>query len=162
MPELLLTNELQDYLVTQGIGQLPSAAPSGSVPSIWLDPRDGAPEPRDGENVAISIIDTGLAVPGDLDGWMDDSIIDIVVRSRSKPTAVMAHRAIRNLLAPINDYAGRKQWFAGALRVERSTIWRPEQPVRVTEDADRRCYTRTAAYRFEVRRKSLAGLPYAP
>lgn len=161
MPELILIEELRAYLITQGAVQAQNATPSTALPSIWLDPREGAPEPRQGENVTVTLVDMMLAGPSGLDGWMEDTFVDVIVRSRTKSPGVLAHRVIRNLLAPINDHAGRKLWTMNDLLVERSTMWRPEQPV-VFNDPQLRTYTRTAAYRFEVRRKALAGLPYAP
>lgn len=161
MPELILIEQLRAYLIAQGAVQAQSASPSTSVPSIWLDPREGAPEPRDGENVTVTLVDMMLAGPQGLDAWMEDTFVDVIIRARTKSPAVLAHRVIRNLICPINDHAGRKLWLMGDLLVERSTMWRPEQPV-TFQQPELRTYTRTAGYRFECRRKALAGLPYAP
>lgn len=158
MPELILIEELRAYLLAQGVVQAQNTAPSTSVPSIWLDPREGAPEPRQGENVTVTLVDMMLAGPNGLDAWMEDTFVDVIVRSRTKSPGVLTHRVIRNLLAPIADHAGRKHWTMGSLLVERSTMWRPEQPV-VFQDQQLRTYTRTAAYRFECRRQALAGTP---
>ena len=37
-----IIEELQTYLIAQGVGQSPSATPSATIPSIWIQPRDGA------------------------------------------------------------------------------------------------------------------------
>lgn len=161
MPELILVEELRAYLITEGLVQAPDMTPSLVVPSVWLDPREGAPEPRQGENIAVTLVDTMLSGPPFLEAWLEESFIDVIVRSRQKPAAVLFHRSIRNLLAPISALAGRKHWQMNDLLVERTTIWRPEQPVDVPGD-DVRTYTRTAAFRFQVRRKALAGTPLLP
>jgi hypothetical protein len=47
-------------------------------------------------------------------------------------------------------------WQMGDLLVEYSTIWTSEQPL----GSDNDTFWRKAGYRFGVRRKVLAGLPY--
>lgn len=160
MPDYHLVEELQTYLIAQGVGQLPSATASTSVPSIWLQPRDGAPEPRRSgagawlENATITITDTMLAAPHDVEAWVEESFVDIVVRSRQAAPGKLIHRTIRGLLHPTGSHGGRKHWTMGAVTVEYSTIWTSEQPL----GSDEFTYWRKAGYRFGVRRKILAGL----
>jgi hypothetical protein len=165
MAELILVEELQDYLVTAGVGQLPSEDPSLTVPSIWLQPRDGAPEPRResesegaafSEDATITLVDTMLGPPQALEAWIEEAFVDIVVRSRKASTGKLIHRAIRGLIHPNDAHGGRKMWEMNNLLVEYSTIWTSEQPV----VADEFTFTRKAGYRFGCRRKVLAGEPY--
>lgn len=158
MPELHVVEQLQDYLVAQGIGQMPDVTPSTAIPSIRAEPRDGAPEPREGENIAITLTDTALAPAASLEAWLEEAFIDVVVRSRKAAAGKLVHRTIRGLLHPNDAHGGRKMWMMGELLVEYSTIWTPEQPV----DSDETSYRRKAGYRFGCRRKALAGQPYAP
>lgn len=163
MPDYLVSEELQTYLVAQGIGQLPDATPSTSLPSIWLQPRDGAPEPRRSsgafvENATITIVDTALSAPQALEAWIEEAFVDVIVRSRQAPAGKLIHRTIRGLLCPVEAHGGRKQWTMGSLLVEYSTLWTSEQPM----GADEFTYWRKAGYRFGARRKALAGLPTVP
>lgn len=158
MAELILAEELQDYLVTQGVGQLPDAAASATVPSIWLAPRDGAPQPRKNENVTITLVDAQLGASNALEAWLEESYVDVIVVARNSGTAKLVHRVIRNLIHPIEAHGGRKQWLMGQLKVEFSTVWRAEQPLAQSDVA----YARTASYRFQCRRKALAGTPSTP
>src|SRR4051794_28428379 len=118
MPDLIVVEELQDYLVAQGAGQLPAAAPSLTLPSVWLSPRDGAPEPRDGENATITLIDTNLAAAPDLEAWIEEAYVDVIVVARQNAAAKLIHRGIRDLIHPMSAHGGKKQWTMGVLLVE--------------------------------------------
>ncbi len=162
MPEMIVIEELQSYLVTQGIGQLPGAAPSTLLPSIWLAPRDGSPLPRIGENITVTIIDTNLASPPGLMAWIDETFVDIIVRSRQASAGKLVQRSIKKLLVPFDAHGGRKQWMMNDLLVEASIEWRGDQPLpprqNVGETDARVTYDRVASFRFACRRKILAGL----
>jgi hypothetical protein len=157
VPDLHVVEQLQDYLVAQGVGQMPHLGPSITVPSIVAEPPEGAPEPRVGESATITITDTTLAPAASLEAWIEEAFIDVVVRSREASAGKLIHRTIRGLIHPNDAHGGRKMWTMGELLVEYSTIWTGEQPV----DSDEVSYRRKAGYRFGVRRKALAGLPYA-
>jgi hypothetical protein len=159
---LIVIEELQDYLVAQGVGSLPSAAPSTTLPRIYLAGRDGAPLPAiPDETTAVTLRDTLLAPAAALEAFLEEAFVDIIVRSTSAPTAKLTHRTIRNLLHPAGSHGGRKQWEMGALTVEYSTIWRGEQelpPPSTAQDVrgDVRTYDRVASYRIGARRVLLA------
>jgi hypothetical protein len=164
--DLILIEQLQDYLIAQGVGQAQDQAVSTSVPTIWLQPRDGYPQPREGETATISLVDTLLSSPPG-EAWFEETFVDIVIRSRSAPTGKLLHRTIRGLLAPIDQPWGRMMWTMGALLVEYSTGWRGEQPLAIASrnpqvNNNLVTHDRVASYRFGCRRKSLAGLPYVP
>ncbi len=170
MPELDLLAELQSYLVTQGIGVRPSAPVPASSASIWTYPRDGAALPRNVTKVngayvgetTVTLIDTNLSGPSELEAWMAEIFVDIIVRSPNAGTGKLVQRAIKGLLVPFDAHGGRKQWLMHDLLVENSIEWRGDQPLpqrqAVSEGDAHLTYDRVASYRFSVRRKILAGL----
>lgn len=152
MPELILIEEIRDQLVTDGVGQLPQAAPSTVVPSIWLHPRDGAPEPRAGEDATLTLIATGQVPNREHEGFLEERVVDVVVRSRKSKPGELLQRVVRSKL---HD---RREFFLSDLRVEWSMLWRGTQPLA----SDETSYTTVQSFRIAARTKSLAGLPYAP
>lgn len=163
MPDLLVAEELQTFLVAQGIGTLPTAASADpqALPTVWLDPRDGAPQPRqrsDGqylEPATITIRETVNASEWELEPWVEETFVDVVIRARSNRTGKLLHRQIRDLLAPRGELGGRKDWDMNDLHVEQSQVWRGDQPV----SQDPVSYDRIASFRFLARRTALAGTP---
>lgn len=171
MADLLVAQELQSYLVAQGVGQDPDDTPSLTLPSIWLQPRDGAPLPRVDkstgialEAVAITIKDPMLTSPSSLEEWMEEAFIDIIVRAHQPAMAQLVHRQIRGLIVPFEASGGRKQWMMNNLLVETSTQWRMEQELPqlrgIAATDSHRTYDRVASYCFACRRKILAGLAF--
>lgn len=171
MADLILIEELQAYLVAQGIGQLPGATPSLSVPSIWLLPRDGAALPRNLEKVGgsgwtgettITLRDTNLSGPPGLEAWIEEAFVDIITRAPQAGTGKLIQRQIKGLLSPFDRHNGRAQWMMSNLLVEQSMEWRGDQelPQRqsIAEGDPHVTYDRVASYRFRCRRKILAGL----
>lgn len=163
MAELIVIEELMDYLIAQGVAQDKNTAVFTSVPSIWLDPRDGAPLPRDGEGAVITLRETLTIPPSSLEEWMMRTTVDVIVRARTARPGRLIQRQIHNLLVPYADSSGgRKQFTIGALLVERCWEWRGDQPLpqrqSIGETDPHRTYDRVASYMFDVRRKILAGL----
>ena len=171
MADLIVVQELQAYLIAQGVGQHPSAAPSLTVPAIFTQPRDGAPLPRNldrdsngrwvGETT-VTIKDPMLTSPSSLEEWIEEAFIDIIVRAPQSATCQLVHRQIRGLIVPFDASGGRKQWMMNNLLVEYSDQWRLEQELpmlRAVAQTDAHAtYDRVASYRFACRRKVLAGL----
>jgi hypothetical protein len=158
MAELLLVEQLRDYLVTQAVATMPADA-DPARPSIWLQPKDGAPEPRQGKEAAtVTLVDSQLGGHGELEAWLEEAFIDVIIVAPLAATCKLLHRGIRNLIHPIGSHGGRSQWMMGLLLVEYSTVWRAEQPLGQTDSF----YARTASYRFCCRRKALAGTPDLP
>ena len=164
-----LIEELQSYLVASGVGQLPSATPSSTIPSVWCQPRDGARlpgKPRAAftaeqarvETTTITLVDTQTGSPmnGALEAYIDESFVDIIVRCKTAAPGKLVHRTIRGLLTPIGALNGKHGWTMGSLPVEYSTAWRAEQPLPADSSADVQTYDRVASYRFGVRRTALA------
>lgn len=165
--DLHVTEQLQAYLIAQGVAQVPAAAPSLTVPRIWLQPRDGAPMPSkvNGafvENATITLIDTQLAYPSSVEEWIEETFVDVIVRARQAPAGKLIQRQIRGLLTPINDMGGKKHWTMGALHVEYSTTWRGDQALPRDPGTDGETYDRVQSFRFGCRRKALAGTPEVP
>ncbi len=162
MPDLIVIEELQDYLIAQGVAQHPSTATSLTIPSVWLMPRDGAPLPRDGENVTITLNDTMLRSPNGLEPWLTETFVDVIVRARNPSPGKLIQRTIEGLIAPFDALGGRKNWMMDGLRVEYSDQWRGDQPLPQRQDVaagdPHISYDRVASYRFGCRRKILAGL----
>lgn len=168
MPDYYVVEELRDYLIIAGavVAQTATGAATTTLPTVWIDPRDGAPQPRwdDAnarwqEDITVTIVDQMTAGPdGGMEDWTEETFVDVIVRSRNQSPGRLVHRTIRGLLHPVSSPSGKSYWTMGNLLVQRSSIWRSEQQVGVTPID----YTRTASYRFECRRKSLAGTPYVP
>ncbi len=138
MADLLVVDELRDYLVAQAVVQAQDAAPSPSIPSVWVDVREGAPEPRRddaggwGEDATVTLVDTGLGSPSTMEPWVEETFVDVVVRARSAGRAQLVQRTIRGLLVPGDKPGGRKAWEMGALHVERSFQFRRDQSLPTT------------------------------
>lgn len=163
-----IVEELQTYLVSQGVGQLPNAAPSATVPSIWIQPRDGArlpgkPRGQYGadaakvETTTITVVDTQTGSPmnGGLEAYIDEAFIDIIVRSKTAAPGKLVHRTIRGLLHPAGDLYGKQGWQMNSIFVEYSNIWRAEQVLPQPTDAEVQTYDRVASYRIGARRANL-------
>lgn len=159
MPDYHVTEELRAYLLAQGVVQAQDAAPSTVLPSVWLDPRDGAPLPRTGEDITVTLRDTLLAAPGQMQAWIEVAFIDVIVRARKEPAGKLVQRQIRNLMHPVSAHGGRYQWTMGSLLVAYSTVWRGDQKLPVVGDAV--TFDRVQSFQIACRRQSLAGQPYA-
>ncbi len=171
MADLFVIPELQTYLVAEDIGQLPSAAPSLTVPAIWKAPRDGAPLPRNigkdssgrwqGETTITLRKGIGRD-PSPMEPWIEEQFVDIIVRSPQPETAESVQRAIKLLLVPWDAVSGHYNWQMGGILVECCKQWRGDQPLpqrqAIGESDAHQTYDRIASYVFRVRRKVLAGL----
>lgn len=159
MAELDVAEELQAYLVAQGVGKLPADA-DGEHPVIILAPRDGAPQPqkdgsgRFGQVSTVTITTILAARPNPLDFAIDESFIDLVVRARTNGAAKLLLRQIRGLLNPNSAIGGKRMWQMGAINpVECCLPWRGAQPI----GADENSYDWSESYMFSVRRAILGG-----
>lgn len=160
MADLIVTEELQDFLVAQGVVQRPPG--DASLPVIWLDKRDGAPEPRpftstgsvdaDGVKVTVTLRRSGTAALPVLTAWLEAPVVDVIVRAWKSPQGELVQRQIRNLLHE------KKMLQIGDLQTEWIAVWRGAQPVA----ADETSYTTVQSFVIEARVKALAGLPYVP
>jgi hypothetical protein len=155
---LLVVEQLQLYLVDQGIGQMPDDPPSGVKPSIWMKPRQGAPAPRmDGANwleeATITVSDTLLRPRPNLEAWVEEAYIDIVIRARQDAACQLLHRSIKGLLAPVGLLGGKQNWTMHELPILYSRTWRGEQPLPPLDDGV--TYNRVTSYQVACRRSDL-------
>jgi hypothetical protein len=152
----VVIEQLQAYLVEQGIGQLPGSAPSASLPSVWTQPRQGAAMPRQGdlERTTVTLNDPHLAGPPGIAAWLEDAFVDVTIRSLNAGEGKLLHRTIAGLLAPIGKVEGRKHWTMGTLLVQESRIWRREQALPPVDSGV--TYDRVASYIFRCARSDLA------
>lgn len=162
MPDLIVVDELFAHLVAAGVAQPPDAPKSMTKPSLWTNPRDGAPLPRRNDatwlETATVTIGAAIATPDPHAAWIVETFVPIIVRARTDAQAQLIHRQIRGLVVDPNSPGGlRRMWQMGDLLLEHSTFWRTEQQTAVGDGV----YTREAAYRFAARGKALAGQPYA-
>lgn len=163
--DLFVIQELRAYLIAQGVAQDQNTAPSTVVPSIWLAPRQGAPEPRRQdadwlEEATVTLADVKKLPPPNLGDILEEAFVEIMVRARGDAQAQMIHRQIRGLIVPEGANGGQRQlWMMNDLLVEYSRIWVGEQPTPTQGNGE--TYDRVAAYCFGCRRKALRGLPYA-
>lgn len=162
MAGLIVIEQLQAYLVAQGVAQLPGSDPSPLLPSIWTMPRQGAAQPRADkdtgellEEQTITLDDKQLSGPPGVEAWLEDCFVDVIVRSKNAGAGKLLHRAIRGLLQPVGSSpAGRRNWMMNELHVLYSSIWRSEQPLPPVENG--LTYDRVASYRFRCARSDLA------
>lgn len=160
MPKIVV-EQLQAYLVAQGVAQLPSADPSVALPSVWTMPRQGAAMPRTNgpatwlEAQTVTLNDAQLTGPPGLETWIEDTFVDVVIRSKNAGEGKLLHRAIRGLLHPAGGaLIGKRNWTMSELHVLYSSIWRQEQPLPPVENG--LTYDRMASYRFRCARSDLA------
>jgi hypothetical protein len=160
MPDPLdVAEELQAYLVAQGVGVRPADA-DGTHAIVINQPRDGAPQPtKDGTGKfggvsTVTINTTMPARPNPQDFAIDETFIELVVRARQNAAAKMLLRQINGLLNPRDSVGGRRMWQMGAIDpVELCLPWRGAQFI----GADEHSYDYNVSYMFQVRRAILDG-----
>lgn len=153
MTELVIVDELYTWLVERGLAQPPDRPPSPTIPSLWLMPRDGGiPAPRKGEDMTVTLVDTGLRAPSHIESWIEETAIEVTTRTRTENGARLLHRALRGLLA--GESLGRRGWgpMGRIPVVEWSHQWRPEQPL---PSVDRQTYLRRSSFLIQVRLRHL-------
>lgn len=160
MPELLAVDELGAYLLAQGVVQDINAAPSRTLPRLFIAPRQYAPEPaRDestgdwAEDATVTLHPTHTGLPSPIESWMEETFVDVIVRARPAGAAELLHRVIRNLIVPASQPGGRKAWDMGALHVQRSFQWRREQELPTTNNG--LTYDRVQSFCFAYSRSAL-------
>lgn len=165
MPELVLIEELGDYLVAQGVARAGNG-PVGALPPVWLAPIDGVPQP-DGDDTAAVTLSPNTVIPGEwLEGFLEERAIDVYVRADDSRIGELLQRQVRRLLDE------RKEIFVGALRLEWSKHFSGPHPIRLAAGSSdvagdssapaSRTYDTVQTFRMAARVKSLAGQPYAP
>lgn len=147
MPALDPTEEIRKYLVDEGVvtnGEDGDDAP----PPCWYDPRDGAmnmPIPGGAESVVILLTGQGIVNPFLEARFLQDIPLEVIVRSKNRPTCVFLHRTIFGLMAE------KENLLMGDLLIERSSHFREVQEI--AKDAD--SWTLSQSFRVSYRRESL-------
>jgi hypothetical protein len=154
----IVVEQLQAFLVAEGVAQLPEVPPATTKPSVWLQPRQGAAMPRTEngnwlETETITLNDTQLNGPPGLEAWIEDTFVNVTIRSKNAGEGKLLHRQIRGLLAPVGKLAGRKGWTMAGLKILGSSIWRNEQPLPPIDGG--LTYDRVASYRIRCARSDL-------
>lgn len=157
----IVIDELQAYLVAEGIGQDPAADPSLTVPSIWTRPRRGAAMPRtangvwlETQTVTLDDKEVGSAATR-LPSYLEDAFVDITVRSKNPDEGKLVMRAIKDLIVPIGSPpVGRRNWTMNTLHVLYSMVFRQDQALPPINNG--LTYDRVATYVFACARNDLA------
>jgi hypothetical protein len=103
--------------------------------------------------MTITLNDAHISGEPGLEAWIEETFIDVTVRSRNAGAGKLMHRVIRQLLQPVGILGGRKDWTMGSLRVLASETWRSEQPLPPVDGGV--TYDRVASYRFRCARSDL-------
>lgn len=163
---MIVVEELQAYLVAQGIGRMPQSAEEltepVATPSIYLLPRQEAPAPiqKDDdewlETVTVTLDDTNLQGPPGVETWLEDAFIAVTTRAKNAAEGKLVQRAIKNLLHPAatSRPVGRCNWTMNTLTVQFSAVWRGDQRLPLVDNG--KTYDRVAYYRFRCARSDLA------
>lgn len=119
MADLLLVEEVRDYLITQGVVKAPGT--SGTLPVIAIDPVDGVPEPVPPADAVVGIR-PGLQVPPArwYEEFLDERIVEFRVRALTSSRAELIQRQIRQ---QIN---GKKATSFGRLFVQHTMLHRSQ------------------------------------
>lgn len=151
MTDLLLVNEMREYLVAQGVVRRFGEDENG-LPQCMRDPRDGAPEPADRTYAGATVtLVLGGAVPQPvLEEFIEEALVDCTVRAYLSVDAQLIQRRVRAVLD------GQLNFDMGALIVERVNMFTGDQAL----GSDEFAYTRLQVFRVRARVKALAGLQY--
>lgn len=151
MSDLIAVEELRTYLVAQGVVRSWQATANG-LPQCILNPRDGAPEPQgeDYQDATVTLARIGQVPPNVQEEFLEDALVECIVRAYRSPDAEMIQRRIR---AQLN---GLRLFTMGSLIVEWARVFTGDQPL----GSDETSYTRMQTFLIQARVRSLAGAPY--
>lgn len=150
MANAILIDELLTYLVSQNIVRAnPSTA--GALPPCWRNPKDGPPTPTGdpaagtGDQATVTIRKSGQIPPRHLEGFLEDQVVEVIVRG-FKSTVV--ERLQRQIRLALND---RHHFTIGTLTVQWCLLARGEQALPGPPDAAKPTVTTTQSFTFQVR-----------
>lgn len=143
MPDLL--DAIRTELVSANVVRTPRTA--GSEPPMWLQPRNGAPAPGEGNNATergatavVSAFLSGGITSQRHEGFIRTDTVDFWLRVTTPQEAVSIESAIR---AALNDKRG---WTMGGLPMIETLQIRSMQPLGANEQA----FSFVTEYSFEV------------
>jgi hypothetical protein len=136
---------LRDYLIAQNLVRKPSVA--GAKPPLWLDPRDGVPEPGAGANATEIGADVvlgafqvmGFARPPYVQQYLRTDCVDIWIRARTAPLAYQTADPI------IDALADKRQFALASLTIIECLLFRPLQRL----GSDENSFDFTMQFSFE-------------
>lgn len=144
-----LLDEARDYLIAQGLVRKPRVA--GAAYPLWIEPREGAPGPRNpqveaaattesNDDLVISAFKTtGVAVERHR-GWEQIQMIEFWFRGRTYPLISDFYTLFRP------KFADKRSWTMGTLYVLESLNYTELQRI----GADENGWTFTAEFSFEL------------
>lgn len=138
-----LLEHFRDHLVSAGVVRIPRVA--GTVPPLWLEPRDGAPAPGDktgteDSSTVLSAFLTGGLASRPYESFMRTDIVDVWVRATQAPAVFDLETGLR---AAIID---KRAWDMAGLTVIESLQWRPLQRL----GSDAQGFTFVCAFTFQI------------
>lgn len=139
----IVLEELSAYLIAQGVAR--AGGTTGSLPPVWLDPKDGPRQPETPDTLAVTLLRTGQIPMGHLEGFLEEPVVDVVVRARNAREGELLQRSIRLLL---NDKAN---FTIGALTVQWCLLWRGVQPLPLPQGAKIKTWDSTQSFRMQIR-----------
>lgn len=149
MTDLGICEQFRQHLITNSVARSDMNT-AGALPPVILNPVEGPPQPDfkgalKADQAFITIRLTGTAPTDHLEGFLEEPIVEVIVRAKSWPTGEMLQRVIRGL---VND---RKDFMLGSLHVQWCLLWRGVQPVPLTSGAVSETFDLTQSFRFQVR-----------
>jgi hypothetical protein len=132
-----LLGNFRDYLVAQGVVRKPSVG--GAAPPLWLEPQEGVPAPGEaypggsatqtGATVVLGAFRTGGMGIGPYESTWRIPTVDLRIRASTAPLVTSTEAAITALIID------KREWMMGALLVIDSELWRPLQPLSITNQS---------------------------
>lgn len=148
MTDLILEEQLKAFLVTNNVVR---AAKDGTGPLPWcaLNLKDGPAQPTGNDTATVMLRRSGGFSTDHLEGFLEQPVVEVIVRATNSVAGVLIQRRIRTLL---ND---RSDFDLGQLHVQWCLLWRDAQPVPSLPGAVVSTYDTTASYSFQIRMADL-------
>lgn len=147
-----LADEMRNFIVASGLGKKPSG--SGSLPTIFVEPKAGAPAPDDlrkdgiAGTIAVTLTNTGAFATVPHEAFLDERTIDVIIRADN---AKEADEWSTRLAALLDD---KRNYNLGAIRVSRSLRFRGFQRLPTDPSLVEQGYIFTMSFVFIIRKTS--------
>ena len=127
-----LLSAFRNYLVDQELVRIPSVA--GDAHPLWLEPRDGAPAPGEGESAATIddelVLSAFLAAPiprGPFESELRTDVIDVWLRCANPPTVAHDFEPLLRTAIIGGAVGDNRNWDMAGVRIIESLEWRGMQ-----------------------------------
>lgn len=144
MAALILLEQIRAHLVSQGLVRSTVDTGSGAPPCV-LNPKGGPPQPEGNDTAFVTLQLSGQVPTDHLEGFLEEPVVEVIVRATNHGVGELLQRAIRVLL---ND---RHDFMVGSLHVQWCLLWRGIQPVPLPPGAKATTYDSTQSFRFQIR-----------